>query len=218
MPSILIADHDGAHRLMLKQLFRHDECYSVVEAEDFAACLAAVGQYRPDIILLDAHFDENGFAVCSRLKLLSVETPIVMLIPDTPACIGAALEVGASDVVTRPIHPLLLWERVHNLLLHAPGVNMPVKSNSHYRQRLERSAAGRDDFIASMSHELRSPLTNLKMHLYLAQRQPERIADHLRMMGQMADQMKALLDDLVDGRHYRLADESPPIVDTELGR
>jgi PAS domain S-box-containing protein len=53
-------------------------------------------------------------------------------------------------------------------------------------------------FVASASHELRTPITNLKTRLYLAQRQPERMPVHLQILEQVTDQMKMLVDNLLD--------------------
>jgi PAS domain S-box-containing protein len=53
-------------------------------------------------------------------------------------------------------------------------------------------------FVASASHELRTPITNLKTRLYLAQRQPERMPVHLQILEQVTDQMKVLVDNLLD--------------------
>jgi signal transduction histidine kinase len=53
-------------------------------------------------------------------------------------------------------------------------------------------------FIATASHELRTPLTNLKTRLYLLNKQPERINDHLDVIVSETDRMKFLVDELLD--------------------
>ncbi len=53
-------------------------------------------------------------------------------------------------------------------------------------------------FVAHASHELRTPLTNAKTRLYLIRRQPERIDDHLRVLEDVIDQMRRLVEDLLD--------------------
>src|SRR5437868_3132466 len=55
-----------------------------------------------------------------------------------------------------------------------------------------------DSMIASVSHELRVPLANLKMRLYLARMQPEKAKDHLQVMEAITDRMCTLVDDLLD--------------------
>ncbi|MDL1899418.1 PAS domain S-box protein [Anaerolineae bacterium CFX9] len=53
-------------------------------------------------------------------------------------------------------------------------------------------------FFAHASHELRTPITNLKTRLYLLRKQPEKLADHLPVMEDVTERMKKLVDDLLD--------------------
>ncbi len=53
-------------------------------------------------------------------------------------------------------------------------------------------------FVAHASHELRTPITNLKTRLYLMRRQPDRIDEHLRVLEHVTDRMKWLVDDLLN--------------------
>jgi signal transduction histidine kinase len=56
----------------------------------------------------------------------------------------------------------------------------------------------KDRFIANASHELRTPLTNLKMRLYLLNKQPDLLREHLPVMERMMVRMQDLVDDLLD--------------------
>ena len=56
----------------------------------------------------------------------------------------------------------------------------------------------KERFVAHASHELRTPITNLKTRLYLMRRQPERIEEHMRVLEQVTDRMKRLVEDLLD--------------------
>ncbi len=56
----------------------------------------------------------------------------------------------------------------------------------------------KDRFIAYASHELRTPIANMKMRLYLLHRQPERSAEHLRVLNFVTDQMENLVLNLLD--------------------
>lgn len=53
-------------------------------------------------------------------------------------------------------------------------------------------------FFAHASHELRTPITNLKTRLYLLRKQPEKLNDHLPVMEDVTERMKKLVDDLLD--------------------
>jgi signal transduction histidine kinase len=58
--------------------------------------------------------------------------------------------------------------------------------------------AQKDRFIASASHELRTPVTNLKMRLYLARHQPDKVDDHLSAIENSTNHMMNLVENLLD--------------------
>lgn len=56
----------------------------------------------------------------------------------------------------------------------------------------------RTNLIAHASHELRTPITNLKTRLYLLRRQPERLEAHLQVLEEVSERMRRLVTDLLD--------------------
>ncbi len=53
-------------------------------------------------------------------------------------------------------------------------------------------------FIINAAHELRTPVTNFNTRLYLLEKQPERIADHLPVLKRISGRMNRLVEDLLD--------------------
>lgn len=53
-------------------------------------------------------------------------------------------------------------------------------------------------FVANASHELRTPITNLKTRLFLMRRQPEQMETHLRVMEAVTERMRQLAEDLLE--------------------
>jgi PAS domain S-box-containing protein len=57
-------------------------------------------------------------------------------------------------------------------------------------------------FVATASHELRTPITNLITRLYLLRRSPEQMADHLTILDQTAERLRVLVENLLDYSRY----------------
>lgn len=56
----------------------------------------------------------------------------------------------------------------------------------------------RSNLVAYASHELRTPITNLKTRLYLLRRRPEHLDQHLNVLDEVTERMKRLVEDLLD--------------------
>lgn len=54
------------------------------------------------------------------------------------------------------------------------------------------------NLIAYASHELRTPITNLKTRLYLLRRRPELLNEHIEVLEEVAERMRRLVEDLLD--------------------
>ncbi|MEP7291716.1 MAG: PAS domain S-box protein [Chloroflexota bacterium] len=56
----------------------------------------------------------------------------------------------------------------------------------------------RSNLVAYASHELRTPITNMKTRLYLLRRRPEGLIDHLAILDDVTERMRRLVEDLLD--------------------
>ena len=112
---LFIEDDDGI-RLALR-LALEDEGYTVHEAVDGAAGLAAFAEHDVDLVLLDLRLpDMSGFDVCRTIRAESI-TPIIMITAQTDTHdMVAGLEAGADDYVTKPVVPKELAARIRALL------------------------------------------------------------------------------------------------------
>ncbi|HYO87237.1 MAG TPA: PAS domain-containing protein, partial [Candidatus Limnocylindrales bacterium] len=54
------------------------------------------------------------------------------------------------------------------------------------------------NLVAYASHELRTPITNLKTRLYLLRRRPELLDEHVEILEEVTERMRRLVEDLLD--------------------
>lgn len=83
-------------------------------------------------------------------------------------------------------------------------------------------------FIATASHELRTPITNIKTRLYLLQKRPDTLEKHMPVLTAVTERMRKLVDDLLDVSRFehgvitlrlaplRLEELVREIVDTQI--
>jgi len=118
-PQILIVDDQKTLRLVLHKAMEK-QGYQVIEACNGQHCLDICEKLTPDMILLDARMPGmDGFTCCSKLQALMGDNcpPILMItVLDDQESVERALQVGASDYITKPIDWELLARRVNRLL------------------------------------------------------------------------------------------------------
>lgn len=74
------------------------------------------------------------------------------------------------------------------------GIVTVLRDISQAKQLEEQKAR----FIASASHELRTPIANLKIRLHLMKRQPEKFQEHIDIAQSVIDWMQSLVEDMFD--------------------
>jgi PAS domain S-box-containing protein len=138
---ILIADDDRFTRMLLRQIMQ-EEGHRVHEVEDGEQCLAAYTQLHPDMVLLDAMMPVmDGFKCCHQLHAgvkPSDRIPVLMITGlNDQASVDWAFEAGATDFVTKPIHPPVLRRRVRRLLEASWAEKALRESEKKYRSVVE---------------------------------------------------------------------------------
>lgn len=74
-------------------------------------------------------------------------------------------------------------------------------------------------FIVNAAHELRTPVTNFNTRLYLLERNPEKLVEHLPVLKRISARMNRLVNDLLDSgsiEQGRLVVEKQPVVLQEI--
>jgi DNA-binding response OmpR family regulator len=126
---ILVVD-DDEKILRLVRMYLEREGYSVREARDGQAALAAIALYDPRLVVLDLMLPEiDGLSVLRAIRRKS-RTPVIVL--SARGTVGdriQGLESGADDYVPKPFSPAELILRVKRVLERTtedPGAPAPA--------------------------------------------------------------------------------------------
>lgn len=189
--NILVVD-DHPDNLRTLSLFLQVEGYKVRKAASGSMALETVSSQVPDLILLDIRMPTmDGFEVCAALKRSpkTSDVPILFIsASDEVVDKVKAFDLGGSDYITKPFRSQEVLARVkHQLTIQQQrrelvALYQQVQSlNAHLEQQvqertqalqqaldeLQRINQVKDDFLSTISHELRTPMTNICVALQL---------------------------------------------------
>jgi DNA-binding response OmpR family regulator len=139
---ILVVEDEAIVAEVVERFLRR-EGYETMVVGDGRQALSALGNFIPDLIVLDVMLPEvDGLEVCRQVRSRG-ETPIIMLTArgeETDKVLGLGL--GADDYVTKPFSPRELAARVQAVLRRAksqPGADAemlrfgPLRINARTR-------------------------------------------------------------------------------------
>ena len=150
-PVILNVDDSEAARYAKSRILTHAG-FKVIEAASGSAALYRAREDKPDLVLLDVKLpDINGMEVCRLLKA-DPATRAILVLQTSASYIGVAdkiraLEGGADNYLFEPIEPEELIANVKALL-----------RLGRVERELRDVDRRKDDFLATLAHELRNPL------------------------------------------------------------
>ena len=116
--TVLVATSDSATRALLRKAL-HVRAVDVVEASDGVEALALARRLELDFVLLDAFLAVlDGISVCARIRALpEINQPAIAIMGlSSERTVELAFAEGADDILTKPLHPALIRQRVELLL------------------------------------------------------------------------------------------------------
>ena len=197
---VLVVDDNADMREYLRGVL--EQKYTVATAPDGLNALKLIETMRPDLILSDIMMpglDGMGLMQHLRADPKTVEIPIILLSARAgDEALLDGLNAGADDYLVKPFSARELMARVNaNLKLQ--------KLRAETRQILEHSlreeSRRKDEFLATLAHELRNPLAALSAAAQLLARSEDSPAIALvarESLARQVDHMARLLDDLLE--------------------
>jgi signal transduction histidine kinase len=162
---ILVVDDNETLRYAKMRILRNAG-YDVIEAATGNEALHVVAERAPRLVVLDVNLPGlDGWEVCRRLKADPATASVIVLqvsathVREEDAV--RALDGGADASLTEPLEPTVLVATVRALLRTRAAED--AMRDALAREQASRTAAEaanrtKDEFLATLSHELRSPL------------------------------------------------------------
>lgn len=127
MRALIVDDERLARAEMKRLLAAHPDVAIVGEAANAAQALQQIGEWQPDLLLLDVHMpDGSGFDVLSALD----NTPDVIFTTAFDHYALRAFEVNALDYLQKPIQPARLATALARVAQRRGGVPSPAYSTA----------------------------------------------------------------------------------------
>lgn len=199
---ILVVDDVMPNVLLLKVMLTNEK-FQVVTASNGLEAIEKAETERPDLILLDVMMPGmTGYEAAEviRSKPQIAEVPIIFLTAlNTSEDIVKGFRMGGNDFISKPFNKEVLIVRVKYQLSLVAAKRIIQKQNDELR----RTIAGRDKLYSVIAHDLRSPMSSVKMVLNMLTDMvsPQTIGEEsftmLSMLNTQIEDIFALLDNLL---------------------
>lgn len=196
---ILVVDDNADVRTHLRDLLgKH---WRVTTASEAVDALERIRAYPPGLVLADIMMRGlDGFGLLRELRnnLATAEIPVLLLSARAGEEASAeGLKAGADDYIVKPFSARDLMARIDLHLARARAKAQARKA----RESAEEAGRARDEFFATLFHELRTPLASLQtwIELLKSRRLPvAEIPGALEVLEASSQSLNGLVQDLLD--------------------
>lgn len=199
--TLLVVDDAEVNRYATGRYLR-SAGYRVLDAATGEDALRLVESERPDLVLLDVNLPGiSGIEVCRRIKA-HTDTAAIMVLHVSASAIASddraeGLESGADGYLVEPVERRELLAHVQALLRIRRVESALRASNAALAEADQR----KDEFLATLAHELRNPLGALSNALQvqdeIGSRDPQSVRQRETAQRQLRH-LARLVDDLLD--------------------
>ena len=165
---ILIVD-DDENIAELISLYLMKECFSTQIVHDGEAALAAIPDFRPELILLDLMLPGiDGYQVCREVRRTS-SVPIIMLSAKGEIFDKVlGLELGADDYMIKPFDSKELVARVKAVLRRAVPAAPTIEETGQFVEYPDLTVNLTNYSVVYCGHSVEMPPKELELLYFLA--------------------------------------------------
>ena len=158
---LLIEDNPGDARIVEILLEESDlpEC-RITHCQTLAEGVSALMEHDFDVALLDLSLpDSRGFETLQRLISAKPDVNVVVMTGFSDKTLGLnAVKAGAQDFLTKGVFDADLLAKTLRYAIERKNVLIKLAAATRAREVAEESARMKEQFIASISHEMRTPM------------------------------------------------------------
>lgn len=203
----LLVDDLEENLLSLEALLRRDGL-TLLKARSGDQALELLLQHDVALALVDVQMPGlNGFELAELMRG-NERTRRIPIIFVTAGSTDAGrrfegYEAGAVDYIQKPIEPDILRSKTEvffELYRQRQQIEAQRDQLQQQAEALQEADRRKDEFLATLAHELRNPLAPLRNGLDILRREPEgaKASDIREMMDRQLDHLVRLIDDLLD--------------------
>lgn len=158
---LLIEDNPGDARIVELLLEESDlpEC-KIINCQTLGEGVNALMKKDFDVVLLDLSLpDSRGFETLQRLISAKPDVNVVVMTGYTDKALGLnAVKAGAQDFLTKGGFDAEILTKTLRYAIERKNVLIKLAAATRAREVAEESARMKEQFIASISHEMRTPM------------------------------------------------------------
>ena len=180
-PKCLIVDDLKENLIALRSLLK-DLNVEVLEASSGLEALEILLQHDVALSLVDVQMPEmDGFELAeimrSTEKTKGIPIIFVTAAETDSRRVFQGYEAGAVDFLQKPLAPAIVKSKVCiflELYIQKMKLQDKLKKIKETEAYLQKALKSRDEFLSICSHELKTPLTTLKMQIQITNRLKEK--------------------------------------------
>lgn len=205
--SFLLVDDLEENLLSLEALLRR-EGLVLLKARSGDQALELLLQHDVALALIDVQMPGlNGFELAELMRGNERTRRVPIIFVTAGAANGQrrfqGYEAGAVDFIQKPIEPDILRSKAEvffELYRQRQQISAQRDELEGHTQALKEADRRKDEFLATLAHELRNPLAPLRNGLDILRQNPNRegAADIRDMMDRQLTHLVRLIDDLLD--------------------